>query len=72
MALVKRKREKDADVMFEELLTLPEHEDLLNALKHNKFGGFLLNANDVDKAEDHFKKSADVVRDKYKLPYSNI
>ena len=26
----------------------------------------------MDKAEDHFKKSADVVKDKYKLPYSNI
>ena len=70
--LIKRKREKDSDVMFEQLMTLPEHEDLVLAIKHNKFGGFLLNANDIDKADEHFNKSADVIRGKYKIPYSNI
>lgn len=47
MQLLKKKREKDGDVTLEELTTIPEHEDLILAIKHNKFGGFCLQANDL-------------------------
>lgn len=72
MQLLKRKREKDGDDLLAELISKPQYQDLSIALKHNQFGGFCLQANDLDKAENHFIKSKEVISDKYKIPYSNI
>lgn len=71
MQLLKKKREKDGDNALAELSALPQHEDLILAIKHNKFGGFCLQANELEKAETHFTKALEVIKDKYKLPFSN-
>jgi hypothetical protein len=46
---LKRKREKDGDELLAQLI-LDGCEDLGTALKHNQFGGFCLQAEDIDKA----------------------
>ena len=48
--LLKRKREKDADLELNSLLSEKYAEDLVLGLNHNKFGGFCLKANNVEKA----------------------
>ena len=70
--LLKKKREKDGDDLLGQLISNPEYEDMSLALKHNKFGGFCLQADDLEKAHTHFNKALEVLRDKYKLPVSNI
>jgi Flp pilus assembly protein TadD len=39
-------------------------------LKHNKFGAFCLQANNVDKAEEHLNKARELIESKY--PFSNV
>jgi tetratricopeptide (TPR) repeat protein len=41
------------------------------ALKHNTFGGFCLQAGDLEKANSHFIKAKEIICDKYKIPFSN-
>lgn len=55
--LLKKKREKDADDLLAEIASKSEHEDLIIAIKHNQFGGFCLQADDLDKAYNHFNKA---------------
>lgn len=71
MQLLKKKREKDANQLLNQIVTNPEREDLVIALKHNQFGGFCLQADDLEKALPHFEKALAVVEEKYKLPMSN-
>lgn len=59
--LLKKKREKDADVELSELLHLKEAEELVQGINHNKFGGFCLKANNVEKAETHLLKAKEII-----------
>lgn len=54
------------------MVSQPEYEDLGIAIKHNQFGGFCLQAEDLDKAHTHFTKALETIRDKYLIPVSNI
>jgi hypothetical protein len=68
----KKKRQKDADTEFEALLSEKESEELLQAMQHNKFGGFCLAADKIEKAEKHLTTAKDIITGKWKIPATNI
>ena len=72
MKLLKRKREKDGDALLKALMSEPTSEELLSAFKHNQFGGFCLQANDLEKSEKHLFQAYEIMYEKWKIPTSNI
>jgi hypothetical protein len=58
--------------LLNHLTSQPKYEDLSLAIKHNKFGGFCLQAGDLDKALNHFIKAKEIICDKYKITFSNF
>lgn len=61
MKLLQKKRQKDAEDILNDLVSLPQFEDLAIAIKHNQFGSFCLQADNLDKAENHFNKSLEII-----------
>ena len=45
-------------------------EEMLDGFRHNKFGAFCLQANDLEKAEKHLLKAKEIIELKY--PFSNV